>query len=242
MGPVRFIWRINMGFQQHYDHVQRELAQVCAEAGRSTDEVSVVAVSKTVGIDAVGVAISAGCTDFGENRPDMLAEKACEFPQACWHFIGNIQSRKIEEIVRYAGLIHSLYQRHHVEKIDAAARSFGKIQPVLLEVNISGETSKSGMKPDEAADFAAYVNSFDNVRACGLMTMAPQGDRKVARQCFEDLADLRESVQLQLPADEALTFNELSMGMSEDWQEAVLAGATIVRIGRALFSDTFDEI
>lgn len=230
-----------MDFQKHYDHVLAELADLCAQSGRQPQEVTVVAVSKTVGIDAVGNAMQAGCCDFGENRPDVLAEKAPVFPQANWHFIGNIQSRKIDEIVRYAGLIHSLYQRHHVEKIDAAAGALGKIQPVLLEVNISGEASKSGMKPEEAADFAAYVNSFAHVRACGLMTMAPQGDRAVARQCFEALTALRDTVQLQLPADEALLFNELSMGMSEDWQEAVVAGATIVRIGRALFSDSFEE-
>ena len=230
-----------MEFQKHYEQVLAELAGLCAESGRPLGDVTVVAVSKTVGVDAIGCALEAGCSDFGENRPDVLAAKAPEFPQVTWHFIGNIQSRKIDEIVRYAGLIHSLYQRHHVEKIDAAARALGKIQPVLLEVNISGEASKSGMAPEEAADFAAYVNSFDNLRACGLMTMAPQGDRVVARQCFEALATLRDSVQVTLPADEALTFNELSMGMSEDWQEAVLAGATIVRIGRALFSDTFAD-
>ena len=230
-----------MEFQKHYDHVLAELDTLCAQCGRQPSEVTVVAVSKTVGIDAIGSAIQAGCQNFGENRPDVLAEKAPEYPQVNWHFIGNIQSRKIDEIVRYASLIHSLYQRHHVEKIDAAARALGKIQPVLLEVNVSGEESKSGMTPDVAADFAAYVNSFPNLRACGLMTMAPQGDLIVARQCFETLAALRDSVQLQLPPDEALTFNELSMGMSEDWQEAVLAGATIVRIGRALFSDSFEE-
>ena len=230
-----------MEFQEHYDRVLAELADLCAACGRRFEEVTVVAVSKTVGIDAVASALQAGCNDFGENRPDVLAEKAPEFPQANWHFIGNIQSRKIDEIVRYASLIHSLYQRHHVEKINTAARALGKIQPVLLEVNISGEASKSGMTPEEACDFAKYVNSFENLRACGLMSMAPQGDRVVARQCFEALAALREAIQQELPADEALTFNELSMGMSEDWQEAVLAGATIVRIGRALFSDSFEE-
>ena len=177
-----------MEFQEHYDRVLAELADLCAACGRRFEEVTVVAVSKTVGIDAVASALQAGCNDFGENRPDVLAEKASEFPQANWHFIGNIQSR-----------------------INAAARALGKIQPVLLEVNISGEASKSGMTPEEACDFAKYVNSFENLRACGLMTMAPQGDRVVARQCFEALAALRDAIQQELPADEASDVRSLTI-------------------------------
>ena len=100
-----------------------------------------MAVSKTVGPDAVARALAAGARDFGENRPDGLAEKAAAFPQATWHFIGNIQSRRIPDIVRSAALVHSLFEERHARKIDEAAAVAGKVQDVLLEVNVSGEES-----------------------------------------------------------------------------------------------------
>ncbi|NHM15490.1 YggS family pyridoxal phosphate-dependent enzyme [Eggerthellaceae bacterium zg-887] len=228
-----------MGFQDRYDATLAELARACEAAGRDACDVRVLAVSKTVGVDAVAEALACGCTDFGENRPDMLAEKAEAFPQASWHFIGNIQSRKIPEIARFATLVHSLCERRHLERFDREAALLGRTIDVLLEVNVSGEASKSGMAPADVADFMAYAASFDHVRVRGLMTMAPQGDLDVARRCFEELAALRDDVRESLPADQAALFNELSMGMSEDWREAVASGATIVRIGRALFSDVF---
>ena len=114
-----------MGIEQRYANVAAEVAAVCREAGRDPTEVTVVAVSKTVGPDAVARALAAGARDFGENRPDGLAEKAAAFPQATWHFIGNIQSRRIPDIVRSAALVHSLFEERHARKIDEAATAAG---------------------------------------------------------------------------------------------------------------------
>ncbi len=126
-------------------------------------------------------------------------------------------------------------------RIDEAARRLGKVQDVLLEVNVSGEESKSGVAPGQAGALLRACEPFANVRVRGLMTMAPQGDKAVAHACFEDLARLHARLRDGLDAQRADAFDELSMGMSEDWQEAVFAGATIVRIGRAVFDDAFDE-
>ncbi len=230
-----------MGFAERYASTLEEVAVCCAAAKLDVKEVRVVAVSKTVGLEAVANAIEANAHDFGENRPDSLVEKASHFPEENWHFIGNIQSRRIPDIVRYATLVHSLYQRHHVAKFDAAAAALGKVQDVLLEVNVSGEASKSGLAPADVASMLAFCEGFSHVRVCGLMTMAPQGDTQVARRCFEDLARLQRELKTTLTPDRAAVFNELSMGMSEDWREAIAAGATIVRIGRALFDDTFEK-
>lgn len=229
-----------MPFAQHYQNTLDELSRVCASCGRDPRDVKVIAVSKTVGIDAVRAAVAAGAHDFGENRPDLLAEKAAVLPGETWHFIGNIQSRKIPEIVANATLVHSLYKESHLAKFDAAAQAVGKVQDVLLEVNVSGEESKSGLAPADVADVLAHAVEFSHIRVRGLMTMAPQGDLAVARECFDGLAALRDQLRTQLSAEQAAAFNELSMGMSEDWREAVCAGATMVRIGRALFSDTFE--
>lgn len=229
-----------MPFAQHYQNTLDELSRVCASCGRNPRDVKVIAVSKTVGIDAVRAAVAAGAHDFGENRPDLLAEKVAALPSETWHFIGNIQSRKIPEIVANATLAHSLYKESHLAKFDTAAQAVGKVQDVLLEVNVSGEESKSGLAPADVADVLAHAVEFSHIRVRGLMTMAPQGDLAVARECFDGLAALRDQLRTQLSAEQATAFNELSMGMSEDWREAVCAGATMVRIGRALFSDTFE--
>ena len=228
-----------MGVAERYLGVREELAAECRRAGRDPGEVALVAVSKTVGPDEVGRAIEAGCADFGENRPDELLRKAAVYPDARWHFIGNIQSRRIGDIVAHASLIHSLFQERHAVKIDAAAAAAGKVQDVLLEVNVSGEESKSGVDPHDAPELLSACLALPHVRVRGLMTMAPQGDRAVAREVFEGLARLRAELRAGLEPQAAAAFDELSMGMSEDWREAVAAGATIVRIGRAVFSDAF---
>ena len=116
------------------------------------------------------------------------------------------------------------------------------MQDILLEVNVSGEESKSGFAPDEAIHALQLAETFPHIAVRGLMTMAPQGNLDVARECFEGLAALRDALRSQLPSEQAARFNELSMGMSEDWREAVCAGATMVRIGRALFSDSFESV
>ena len=126
-------------------------------------------------------------------------------------------------------------------KLEAAAVCAGKVQDVLLEVNVSGEASKGGLAPEDAPAMLAHCAAFPHVRVRGLMTMAPQGDRAAARECFEGLAGRHDELRGRLDGERGAQVNELSMGMSEDWREAVSAGATIVRIGRALFDDAFDE-
>ena len=200
---------------------------------------TLVAVSKTVGSEDVALAIEGGACDFGENRPDQLVAKADQFTDVNWHFIGNIQSRRIRDIVGRATLIHSLFEERHARKIDEIAREHGIVQDVLLEVNVSGEQSKSGRTPEDVRELLEVCRALPNIRVCGLMTMAPQGDAEVARETFVGLRELRDSLRAALPEDEAAYFTELSMGMSEDWLEAVAEGATIVRIGRAIFSPTF---
>lgn len=228
-----------MGSGERYLAVREHLAKVCAEAGRSIDEVRLVAVSKTVGVADAADAIAVGARDFGENRPDGLLEKHEAFPDVQWHFIGNIQSRRIHDIVGTATLIHSLCSLKHARKIDEIAGERGIVQSVLLEVNVSGEESKSGLAPAETASVLEACESLPNISVRGLMTMAPQGDADAARRTFAGLRELREQLLSHLSDDEAAAFTELSMGMSEDWPIAVREGATIVRIGRAIFSPDF---
>lgn len=230
-----------MSIAERYQRVAAEVAEAAMAAGRAPEDVLLVAVSKTVGPEGVAEAIKGGARDFGENRPDQIVLKSAAFPEARWHFIGNIQSRRIPEIVASATLIHSLYQRRHAEKIDRAAAELSKVQDVLIEVNVSGEASKSGVAPAEAAELVRAVAALSHVSVRGLMTMAPAGDAQAAREAFAGLAELAAQIRSQLPADDAAVFTELSMGMSDDWREAVPLGATIVRVGRAIFSESYQE-
>lgn len=225
-----------MAAKESFERVAAELAEVCRACGRNPQDVTLVAVSKTVGLDAVESALQGGASDFGENRPDQLMGKADAFPQARWHFIGNIQSRRIRDIVGRAVLIHSLFEESHAAKIDRIAAERGIVQDVLIEVNVSGEDSKSGLEPAAVPAMLEACRGLDHVRVRGLMTMAPIGDMQVARETFEGLASLRAQLAAQMDGEEAAQFTELSMGMTDDWREAVPAGATIVRIGRAIFS------
>ena len=221
-----------MSSKERYEEIAAELAQVCRDAGRDPSEVTIVAVSKTVGPAEVADALAGGACDFGENRPDQLMEKADRFTGARWHFIGNIQSRRIRDIVGRAELVHSVFQERHARKIDEVAREKNLVQDILIEVNVSGEASKSGLNPADVRFLLEVCEGLPNVCVRGLMTMAPRGEASVARATFAGLAQLQRELQHDFPG-----LVELSMGMTEDWREAVREGATLVRIGRAIFSD-----
>lgn len=223
-----------------YAAVRRQLDRTCEESGRAPHDVLLLSVSKTVGLDEVADAMAQGAVAFGENRPDELVRKQRAFPEAQWHFIGNIQSRRIKDIVPAAHLIHSVCKREHLPKIDRAAQEAGKVQGVLIEANVSGEESKSGFAPDQVLEVVLEAARLPHVEVRGLMTMAPRGDAETARRTFCDLRLLRDGVQEQAArAGVPVSLSELSMGMSEDWPEAVAQGSTIVRIGRAIFDPAF---
>lgn len=230
-----------MSANDQYIAVRQKVDQVCIQAGRDPKEVLLIGVSKTVGVPEVELAISAGAHDFGENRPELLEEKALALPHENWHMIGNIQSRAIPRIVEHACLIHSVYQERHILAIEKAAAARDKIQDILIEVNVSGEQSKGGCTSQEAAHLVAVALECPHVRPRGLMTMAPQGDSQVAYETFKGLSNLFHQIKAEMGENDKNAFNELSMGMSEDWPQAIAAGATMVRVGRAIFSDSFAE-
>ncbi len=225
-----------MTLKKRWDNVDSSVGQACARAYRSRGDVRVIGVSKTVGLDAVSEAIEAGIHDFGENRPDELVRKHDAYPNERWHFIGNIQSRQLDKVVGRACLIHSLYQSAHADKIDRLAADKGIVQGVLIEVN-DGESNKQGVSPEDLAAMLKHCASLSHIRVEGLMTMAPIGDESVARETFRGLRELRDHVQRELAEGGIdMGLHELSMGMSNDYEVGIEEGATMVRIGRAIFS------
>lgn len=228
-----------MSIKAQYEDIARQVHDECVACGRDPRSVRLVAVSKTVEAPVVQQAIDGGAMDFGENRPDQIMEKHALYPQFNWHFIGNVQSRRIKDIVPCAALIHSVYQPDHLHKINAVAAACGKVQDILLEVNVSGEQSKGGLAVGDVPDMLSRALSFDCIAVKGLMTMAPQGNLAIAGDCFSALRELRDSMNSRFAGFDRLSLNELSMGMSEDWRVAIAQGATMIRIGRAIFSESF---
>lgn len=214
------------------------IRQTIAEASSAAEfgnEPLLVAVSKTVGIEEVAFAIEEGIHDFGENRTDELVRKHAAYPEENWHFIGRIQTNKLKDVVGRACLIHSVASIHALDEIEKRASRLGIVQPILLEVNVSGEESKDGFAPAALPEAIAHCGHLESVEVRGLMTMAPLGDASVARATFHGLRCLRDELRARCTS-ENVKLDELSMGMSQDFPQAIAEGATIIRLGRSVFS------
>lgn len=209
------------------------MADAADLVGRSGDEITIVGVTKTVGIDEIRLALTAGISDFGENRVQEFLGKYGLFPDANWHFIGTLQTNKAKDVVGRARLIHSVDSLHLLDEIGKRAQEAGVTQPVLLQVNVSGEGSKHGFECCEVREALIEASHLPNVTVHGLMTMAPFGRPADARWVFRELRELRDSLR-EMPLN-GVELNELSMGMSNDFRVAVEEGSTIVRVGRAIF-------
>lgn len=216
-----------------YEAVRRQVHDAADVSGRGPDDVTIVVVTKTVGIPEIRQAMDAGARDFGENRVQEFLGKYGLFPDVDWHFIGSLQTNKVKEVVGRACLIHSVDSRHLLAEIDRRAAYADAVQPVLLQVNVSGEGSKHGFGCAEVREALAEASSMAHVEVRGLMTMAPFGRPEDARWVFRELCELRDSLK-EMPLN-GVELTELSMGMSNDFRVAVEEGATIVRVGGAIF-------
>lgn len=218
---------------ERYRSVCGQVADAADCSDRNPDDVTIVAVTKTVGVAEVRNAIAAGMRDFGENRVQEFLGKHGLFPDVRWHFIGTLQTNKVKDVVGRAYLIHSVDSLRLLDTIDRKAAEIGVVQPVLLEVNVSGEDSKHGLSPVDLEDIVEEAGRRENVLVRGLMTMAPFVRAEEVRWVFRELRELRDSLSAKSPNGVELV--ELSMGMTNDFAVAVEEGATIVRVGRAIF-------
>jgi PLP dependent protein len=215
-------------------HVRAEIARRQTTAGR-TDPVTIVAVTKGFGVDAVEAALAAGLSDVGENRVQEALEKL-DTPtgrRATWHLVGHLQRNKAKHVAGRFALIHSVDSVELAEELDkrAGGAADGAKQRVLLQVNVAGEAQKSGCPPADAPRLAHRVAAQRHLALEGLMTIAPfTDDQDVQRQTFRGLRVLRDALQ-----EEGLWLPTLSMGMSADYAVAVEEGATVIRLGTVLF-------
>lgn len=218
--------------------IRARVAVAAVAAGRAPEAVTLVAVSKTKPMAAIEAAYHAGQRDFGENRleelwPKVEAAQHLGFHDIRWHLIGNIQSRKSTEAVGPFTLIHSIDRAKIAQRLSRDAVAAGCVLSILLEVNVSGEESKHGFTPAELLATADALLALPGLQIRGLMTMAPLvDDPEAARPVFRGLRELRDELQARYPTGD---WQQLSMGMTNDFEIAIAEGATLVRIGSAIF-------
>jgi len=218
--------------------VRERIADAARASGRSPDAVTLVAVTKYVGIEETAALVAAGCHDLGESRPQTLWEKASALAdhEVRWHLIGHLQRNKIRRTLPLLSLVHSADSVRLIEALNDEAQAIGRVIPILLEVNTSGEAAKHGFQPSELEPLLPTLSKYDHLSVRGLMTMAArEGGLDVAQRNFASLRELRDRLLPNCP--EQISLQELSMGMSGDYETAIREGATIVRVGSALFED-----
>ncbi|MEK9172333.1 MAG: YggS family pyridoxal phosphate-dependent enzyme [Nitrospirota bacterium] len=224
-------------FQERLDAVLARIERAARRAGRDPGAVTLVAASKTVPVERVLEAVACGCRIFGENRVQEALGKI-EALKGCggieFHLIGPLQPNKVKHAIGRFALLHAVDRLEVAERLDRAARERGITQCVLLEVNVSGETTKHGFSPADLAGTVERMGAFAGVRVLGLMTIPPPADKpEDARPHFRRLRELAAQVEaLGIPG---VLMKELSMGMSGDFDVAIEEGATMVRVGTALF-------
>lgn len=211
--------------------VRRNLDEAATGAGRDPSEVTLIAVSKAFPVAAVIAAMLEGQADFGENRVQELVSKhAAVDPRPTWHFVGRLQRNKVRQVLSTGAIIHSVDRIELAREIDLRAQSAVE---VMIEVNVSGEKQKGGVEPEDLHGLVREVLGMPNLELIGLMTMARKSlDPEHSRPAFRELARLRDEVAA---AYSSPRIHHLSMGMSQDYQVAVEEGATMVRVGEAIF-------
>ena len=221
-------------FSSRLAKIQVAIASAAQKAGRDPNDIELLAVSKTQPVEAIQDAMRAGVTSFGENKVQEARVKIEALGRGVWHLIGHLQSNKAKDAVRLFDSIDSVDRADLAEEINSRAEVLGKIQNVLLQVNIAGESTKFGCAPDHARALAESMNALPRLCLRGLMTIAPYSpEPEKSRPHFAGLRELRD----QLEADTGLRLPVLSMGMSGDFAVAIEEGSTCIRIGTALFGE-----
>ena len=226
-----------MSVCENYLAVEEKVKEACRRAGRSRDEVTLIAVSKTKPMSMIEELLPLGVVDFGENKVQELTAKDEALPSHIrWHMIGHLQRNKVKYIVDKAFLIHSVDSLRLAEAISQEAGKKNVTANILIEVNVAGEDSKFGVRPEETAALAEAISKLPNISVKGLMTIAPFVENaEENREVFRNLRKL--SVDIEEKKFNNVTMAVLSMGMTGDYEVAIEEGATMVRVGTGIFGE-----
>lgn len=217
--------------------VEERIQAACDRSGRKREDVLLVAVSKTKPVEMIEEVMTAGIVDFGENKPQELRDKYEVLPKNLrFHMIGHLQTNKIKYVIDRVVLIHSIDSIHLAEAVNAEAKKHNRIMPVLVEVNVAQEESKSGFLVEKTENAIREIAKLSNIRVEGLMTIAPFVENaEENRQYFVKLRKL--SVDIAAKNIDNVTMHHLSMGMTGDYGVAIEEGATMVRVGTGIFGE-----
>jgi len=223
--------------KENIEVIKKEIETICLERNRDPKDVTLIAVTKTVGIERIKEAIDAGITDIGENKVQELMDKYEDLRNyANFHLIGHLQSNKVKYIIDKVKLIHSVDSLKLIDEIDKRAKKSNKIVNILIQVNVAREETKFGIDINEVDDYIEYASKFDNIKVQGLMTIAPYYEDpektrpifRILKEKFDELANIKyNNVEMKY----------LSMGMTNDYKVAIEEGSNMIRIGTKIFGE-----
>lgn len=224
-----------MGLAENLEHIEQRIRSACERAERPRDSVLLLAVSKTHPPETIRAAVDLGLIYFGENKIQEAKAKIPNSPgKAHWHFIGHLQSNKCRDAIELFEMIHGVDSLAIAQEINKRAEQAGKTMPILLEINVAGEGSKFGYKPEQMLAELEAINALPRLEIHGLMAIPPfTPEPEKARPYFQKLRTLKQQAEARL----GVPLPHLSMGMSGDFEAAIAEGATIIRIGTALFGE-----
>lgn len=223
-----------MSIAENIEKVRNDIKEACARSGRNYDDITILGVTKTVGADDIMCAVNEGICDLGENRVQEFMDKYGKIPNVKWHIIGHLQTNKVKYIIGKTKLIHSVDSLKLAEEIEKLSKKANVTTDILIEVNISGEETKSGISKEEILPLLEKLDEFSFVKVKGFMTMAPKfASKDEIRQIFRNLYKI--FVDISRKKYNNISMEYLSMGMSSDYVIAVEEGANIVRIGSKIF-------
>ncbi len=219
--------------EENLNSVRERIKKAAIESGRNENDITLIAVTKTYPVESMNEAIRLGVTDIGENRPQEIRNKYEFVDPVKWHLIGQLQSNKIKYVIERCAMIHSVDSVKLMDEIEKQAKAHDVDMDILIQVNISGEESKSGIAPEELYGMLEHAAVLDRVHVKGLMTIAPKAEFGDPEVHFKNMRSLFESVKNKNYKN--VEMKELSMGMSGDFESAIRCGSTMVRIGSAIF-------
>ena len=225
-----------MNIRESLEEVERRITAAAERSGRKRSDILLVAVTKTHPADMMNEAIRLGVTDIGENKPQEVRDKYAGVLPVKWHLIGHLQTNKVKYVRDKVCLIHSVDSVKLMDEIERQAEKHGVEMDILIQVNISGEETKSGVSADEVEELLLHAGTLKRVKVKGLMTIAPQTDNSITNTLhFDNMRQL--FIDIQGKKYDNVSMKYLSMGMSGDYETAIECGANIVRVGSAIFGN-----
>ena len=223
-----------MNIRENLEEVERRITAAAERSGRKREDITLIAVTKTHPAEMMNEAIELGVTDIGENKPQEVRDKYADVKPVRWHLIGHLQTNKVKYVIDKVSLIHSVDSVKLMDEIERQAEKHDITMDILIQVNISGEETKSGIRPEEIYDLLDYAETLNRVKVRGLMTIAPKTDNPVTNALHFDNIH-RLFLDIQSKKYDNISMEYLSMGMSGDYEVAIEHGANMVRVGSAIF-------